>query len=161
MAYYTKEAPSDIKPKIECIIENSKNIYGFQSTHVFSEEYTYQKQSDQITIDSETKSYLQNVNRLRLFYEEVDIFSKIEFRILLERFNSTYASLNNINFDVLSVQLTWDESILYTILKQDTSHFLEEYLDDENYYLTSYKGEIPTSNLCDKIEVITNSIRNA
>jgi|SRR6185437_12454792 len=73
-------------------------------------------------------------------------FQNLNFQEANEKLSSSLISLLNINPDVISMELTRDKSIFYTLKKQDYTffiqHFLNEIEDDEDEaILTVFKDD--------------------
>ena len=106
---------------------------------------------------------LQNIiNEYQLLH---DFFPNITKQILINRLQPTLAIFMNVKSDIFSVELTKDESIFFTLKKNDLIFYIEQYLEKDNnseeFVITAFKNNqaaINKSGNIGDIVTIMNSL---
>ena len=105
----------------------------------------------------------QDDNLIRLkenFNNELNRFEEGARALASEVFESSLFYLSKVSPDKIIVELTDDYSLYYSIIKNDFSIFLEEYMDDREVIVSLFKNDVKQKSLSGNIESVTSRLRD-
>lgn len=129
------------------------------TTHLpFPEKYFAENTNE---LQNNSKVFLKKIQSILKEYEALrDFFPNISKQQLLRKLKPSLVILMKIQADVFSIELTKEESIFYTLKKNDLMFYIEQYLEEEDdtheFVITAFQNNQAALNKSGSIaDVIT------
>ena len=106
----------------------------------------YQGTVSNVSISNSDKKFILFKNSFKSQFDSLlAFFSELDFEEANEKLSSSLSSLLDTNPDAISMELTHEQSIFYTVKKDDYTFFLQHFLneideDADEAILTVFKG---------------------
>jgi hypothetical protein len=124
----------------------SDEAFPFFHSNQFGSKSPYEGTLSDISISDSDKKFINFKKAFKAQFDSLsEYFSDVNFNVANEKLSLSLSSLLASNPDVISMELTHEQSAFFTIKKSDYTFFIQHFLneideDDDEAILTVFKG---------------------
>lgn len=93
------------------------------------------------------------------FNSEINKFQEIPEHLATETFNSSMFYLSQVKPEKISIEVTNNDSLYFSLIKDDYKIYLEEYIDDGEVIVTMFKNGVKQKSMSGKIAYIASRLQ--
>lgn len=130
-------------------------------------EYTVRFLNSAINHDDATVAILQEkkhfddlIQLREKFNAELDKFHDVSEQLAVKCFNTSLAYLSSLAPDKITVEVTNNDSLYFSIVKGNYSIYLEEYIDDGEIIVTMYKEGVKQNSISGNLGYVYARLRD-
>ena len=112
-----------------------------------------------VTVLQENKQDDDLIKLRERFNSELVKLQGVSQALAEKRFNNSVSFLSLIDSDNLTVEVTNDESLYFSLVKEDYKIYLEEYVDDGEVIVTMFKGGIKQKSISGDIRYVASRLQ--
>lgn len=100
-----------------------------------------------IEVISNEKAQNNLILLYKRFHNSLEIMKQEDRKSANDTFLSTLESLKSVRIDSFNLEITQEKSLLFSLIKDDFSIYLENYIDDNEVIITLYKNKVKQKSI--------------